>query len=243
MRIGVEVIYQAVLFDGRRLGFADFLRRVEEPSDLGNWSYEVWNTKLAGHAKAAAVLQLCMYSNLLGDYQGRAPSEMHLALVGVMGETVSFRVADYAAYYRMVAREFKTVLDAAPAYPPVMAPEPVEHCGVSRWSEKCRAQWRAEDDLQENRREHPDSPCRAYPAFAQRLDRIGREALQRIHAQASIQVRGEQAGAILSELIPPPRDRQGDLVPNQGLLMLSLPSPGDLFFDMEGDRYRESDEI
>ena len=257
MRTGVDVIYQAVLFDGRRLGFADFLRRVEEPSDLGNWSYEVWDTKLARHAKASAVLQLCMYSDLLGDYQGLAPSAMHLALGGVRGETVSFRVADYAAYYRMVAREFEGVLEAAPAYPPVTAPQPVEHCGVCRWSERCRAQWRAEDDLslvagvtsrQRTALREIDVSTRTALAeptqpLPERLDRIGREALQRIHAQASIQVRGDQAGAVLSELIPPSRDREGQLVPNQGLLMLPLPSPGDLFFDMEGDPFFSSHEV
>ena len=47
MRDGVDVIYQAVLLGDRRLGYADFLRRVEKPSDLGAWSYEVWDTKLA----------------------------------------------------------------------------------------------------------------------------------------------------------------------------------------------------
>ena len=99
------------------------------------------------HAKASAVLQLCMYSDLLGEYQGHAPSEMHLALGGVRGETVSFRVADYAAYYRMVAHEFETFLASSTTYPLATAPEPVEHCGVCRWSERCRDQWRAEDDL------------------------------------------------------------------------------------------------
>ena len=63
MRAGADVVYQAVLFDGRRLGFADFLRRVEQGSDLFPWSYEVWDTKLARYAKASAVLQLCMYSD------------------------------------------------------------------------------------------------------------------------------------------------------------------------------------
>ena len=42
MREGADVIYQAVLFNGGRLGYADFLVRVEQPSDLGPWGYEVW---------------------------------------------------------------------------------------------------------------------------------------------------------------------------------------------------------
>ena len=182
---------------------------------------------------------------------------MHLALGGVRGETVSFRVADYAAYYRMVAREFETVLDKTPVYPLPTSPDPVEHCGVCRWSEKCRAQWRAEDDLslvagltsrQRQALREIDVGTRTALAepvqpLPERMDRIGREALQRIHAQASIHVRGEQTGAILSERIPPPRDRDGDLIPDQRLLMLPNPSPGDLFFDTEGDPFFSSDEV
>ena len=257
MRSGADVVYQAALFDGRRLGFADFLRRVEQASDLGPWSYEVWDTKLARHPKASAVLQLCMYSDLVREYQGLAPSEMHLALGGAKGETVSFRVVDYAAYHRQVAHEFETVLNEAPVYPLATTPEPVEHCGVCRWSDKCRAQWRAEDDLSlvagltsrqrsalhsigVGTRSRLAEPSQA---LSERIDGIGREALQRIHAQASIQVRGEQAGGLISERIGPPRDREGDLVPNQGLLMLPEPSGGDLFFDMEGDPFFSSDEV
>ena len=257
MRAGADVVYQAALFDGRRLGFADFLRRVEQASDLGPWSYEVWDTKLARHPKASAVLQLCMYSDLLREYQGLAPSEMHLALGGAKGETVSFRVVDYAAYHRQVAHEFETLLNEAPVYPLATTPEPVEHCGVCRWSDKCRAQWRAEDDLslvagltsRQRSALHSISVgtrsrlAEPSQALSERIDGIGREALQRIHAQASIQVRGEQAGEVISERIVPPRDREGDLVPNQGLLMLPEPSGGDLFFDMEGDPFFSSDEV
>ena len=257
MRAGADVVYQAVLFDGRRLGYADFLRRVEQASDLGPWSYEVWDTKLARHAKVSAVLQLCMYSDLLRDYQGLDPAEMHLALGGVKGETVSFRVADYAAYYRLVAREFETVLNGMAVYPLATTPEPVEHCGVCRWNDKCRAQWRAEDDLslvagltsrQRNAlrgigvstRSELAEPIETLP---ERMDGIGGDALQRIHAQASIQVKGEQAGEVISELVAPLRSREGNLVSNQGLLMLPKPSPGDLFFDMEGDPFFSSYEV
>ncbi|HEX2625705.1 MAG TPA: hypothetical protein VHL56_02225, partial [Candidatus Limnocylindrales bacterium] len=61
MRAGNDVIYQATFFDGTWLGLADFLLRVETPSDLGAWSYEVADTKLARSAKASAILQVCSY--------------------------------------------------------------------------------------------------------------------------------------------------------------------------------------
>src|SRR5882672_10907755 len=80
MRAGVDVIYQAALFDGRWLGYADFLERVETPSDLGSHGYEVVDTKLARSAKAAALLQTSLYSKLLVGMQGSSPEWMHLAL-------------------------------------------------------------------------------------------------------------------------------------------------------------------
>ena len=257
MRGGESVIYQAVLFDDRRLGYADFLRRVEQSSDLGQWSYEVWDTKLARHAKASAVLQLCMYSDMVAELQGQPPREMHLALGGVQRESVSFRVADYAAYYRLVAREFEAMLDGTPAYPVATTPEPVEHCDTCRWSLECRAQWRATDDLslvanltsQQRRALHETGVTTrtdlAEPSepLPERLDGAGRDALKRIHAQASIQVRGERSGAVISERIAPSRDREGALVLNQGMLMLPDPSPGDLFFDIEGDPFFSSEQV
>ena len=53
IRAGVDLIYQGCLFDGFWLGFPDFLRKVDLPSKLGGWSYEVIDAKLARGARAA----------------------------------------------------------------------------------------------------------------------------------------------------------------------------------------------
>ncbi|MEX1181996.1 MAG: hypothetical protein WEF86_02095, partial [Gemmatimonadota bacterium] len=50
MRAGADVIFQGGLFDGTWVGKVDFLMRVERPSTLGAWSYEVVDTKLAREA-------------------------------------------------------------------------------------------------------------------------------------------------------------------------------------------------
>ena len=65
MQSGVYVIFQASLEDFPWRGRADFLLRVEVPSDLGAWSYEVADTKLAVETRATTVLQLCMYSEIV----------------------------------------------------------------------------------------------------------------------------------------------------------------------------------
>ena len=215
MQTGVDVIYQAVLLDGRRLGYADFLRRIETPSDLGAWSYEVWDTKLARQPSAPAVLQICMYSDLLGTIQGRMPERMHLVLGGVERQTVSLRVADYAAYYRLVARDFEALLDdPEAAFPIPTKPEPVGHCAFCRWGQECRAQWRREDDLalvanlssRQRRALHAIEVttrrglANPSPPLPERVEGVGQEALARVQAQAAIQVRGE--GRVISERIP-----------------------------------------
>ena len=256
MRRGAEVIYQAVLLHERRLGYADFLQRVETPSDLGSWSYEVVDTKLARQPSAPAVLQICMYSELLSVMQGLKPERMHLVLGGVERQTVSLRVADYAAYYRLVARDFETLLDdSEPAFPVPTKPEPVGHCDFCRWGQECRAQWRREDDLalvanltsRQRRALHAiDVTTRRglanpSPPLPERLEGVSPEALARVQAQAAIQVRGE--GRAISERIPPERDRQQALVPDRGLWALPEPSQGDLFLDLEGDPFYGSDEI
>ena len=257
MAAGADLIYQAVLFDGRRLGFADFLRRVDQPSDLGDYSYEVWDAKLARHATASAVLQLCMYSDMVGELQGCPPEEMHLALGGVAQQKASFRFADFAAYYRLVARNFEEFLNSGDGSGVETKPEPVDHCRVCRWSSECRQQWRAEDDLSlvanltsRQRRALHEIDIDTRHGLAQleqplrkQVDGVSSEALANIQAQAAIQVEGERRGRTISERIEPPRDQDGALVPNHGLLMLPEPSEGDLFFDIEGDPFFGSEEV
>src|SRR6267143_1950022 len=77
-----DVVYQATFQDGPWRGRADFLIRVDRPSALGGFSYEVVETKLARAAKVRAILQLCFYSELLAKIQGVPPEWMHVVLGG-----------------------------------------------------------------------------------------------------------------------------------------------------------------
>src|SRR3954451_10753686 len=78
MQSGADVIYQATFFDGRWRGHADFLLRVETPTALGPWGYEVGDTKLARRAKPAALLQLCNYAEHVARIQGEWPVEVEV---------------------------------------------------------------------------------------------------------------------------------------------------------------------
>ncbi|HSL96949.1 MAG TPA: TM0106 family RecB-like putative nuclease, partial [Candidatus Deferrimicrobiaceae bacterium] len=259
MQAGADVIYQATFFDGRWRGHADFLLRVDRPSDLGTWSYEVADTKLARRTKGGAVLQICSYVEQLTRVQGLEPVSMHVVLGGSQRNTETLRVADYMAYYRRVKVEFEAAVAAGEPVYPVTAtyPEPVEHCDVCRWAVHCRSQRRRDDDLSlvagissRQRRAlkargiatRRGLAARALP-LVPRLDGVSGEALTRVREQARIQVEGEDAGVPRWELLEPARDEDGDLVPDRGLLSLPAPSKGDLFFDIEGDPFALDDGI
>jgi len=105
LREGVDVIHQAVLYDGTWVGLADFLLRVEVPSDLGPFSYEVSDAKLTRHVKPEAVLQASLYSVLLEPVQGHMPCDLHLEHGGGAARTTR-PTARTAAYTRRLMRRY-----------------------------------------------------------------------------------------------------------------------------------------
>ena len=259
IRRGDDVIYQATFFDGRWLGLADFLLRVEVPSLLGSWSYEVADTKLARHTKASALLQICSYVEQLTVIQGLQPEWMHVALGGSARAVERHRVADYMAYYRQAKRLFEQhVAATTPAYPPRETyPDPVEHCDVCRWSELCADRRSADDDLSRvagiSGRQRDALRTRGVPTrrglaglqlpLDPPLEHTNAPSLERVHLQARLQVQGEDEDRALYELIAPARLPDGSPEPNRGLFSLPEPSPGDLFFDIEGDPYAFDDGV
>ncbi len=98
MKRGCDIIYQATFVNGNFYGHPDFLRKVNSPSVLGSYSYEVIDTKLARSPKAYFVIQLCFYSELLTLAQGHQPRMMHIVLLGDRTES-SFRFDGFRQYF------------------------------------------------------------------------------------------------------------------------------------------------
>ena len=71
---GAAVIIQARLGHSGFAGYADILLRVERPSVLGAWSYEVVDTKLARETLGGTILQLRVYSESSASTKAPEPS-------------------------------------------------------------------------------------------------------------------------------------------------------------------------
>jgi uncharacterized protein len=240
MRSGADVVYQGTFYDGSWGGQADFLLRVEVPSALGAWSYEVADTKLARRLKVPALLQMAVYAERLEHLQGVAPERLYV--VTGDGENRPWRLVDVAAYARHVRGRLRGFVDARPSTDPV----PVIHCGQCRWLDRCAAGWRAADDLSlvalmrgDHRQALHAHGIRTLAALAacdaDDLPReIGRASRERLVQQAAEQLRERTTGEPSYLLLPP--------VPRTGLLRLPPPAAGDLYLDFEGDPYAEGGE-
>lgn len=239
MRTGAQVIVQGALASSQWSGRADILRRLEEPSDLGDWSYEVIDTKLARATKGGTVLQLCLYSDLVAQVQGRMPDYAYVVAPLTDFQPERFRVSDFAAYYRLVrGRLVSALVNTEDVYP-----EPVPHCEICRWRKRCDDRRHADDHLslvagisKVQRAEltrRGASTMTALGAVALPLpwkpERGAISSYERIREQARIQVEGRGAGAMLFEPLP--------IEPGFGLTRLPAPSDGDVFFDLEGDPF------
>ena len=241
MKGGADVISQATLRAGRWLGRADILRRVNTPSLLGGWSYEAYDCKLAQETKAATILQLSLYSEFLADAQGILPESMHV--VPRTRELVAeeYRVLDFASYFRQVKSRLERVVDLDKSL--LTYPEPNPHCAVCRWWRECDACWRKDDHLslvagitKLQRRQLLSWETDTLEKLAvlplplqKRPDRGSPEGYIRVREQARVQAAGRHEGLPVFELLP--------VEPECGLTRLPEPSPGDFFFDIEGDPF------
>jgi predicted RecB family nuclease len=235
MREGVDVVYQAALVGQDWRGVADFLMRVEARSELGAWSYEALDTKLARHAKPAYILQLCFYSERIAAIQGVAPTLMHVLLGNLTQE--SFRPEEFGAYYRRVCRRLEKFV----ADPPATKPYPVEHCGICEFKPLCDEHWDRVDHLSRVARIQRRQIARLGAAGITTLAALGRAAAQPVphgipadtfetlRSQAELQLTARETGEDRYVLLTPTAD--------SGFALLPDPSSGDLFFDFEGNPF------
>jgi predicted RecB family nuclease len=242
MRDGPPLIYQATFFDGRWQGRTDFLRRIEVPSRLGAYAYELLDTKLARQVKPHVVHQLCLYNRLLAAVQDFEPERAYVVLGN--GEEMPVALHRYRALHRHTALRLERVVDGEPE--PVY-PEPVAHCGICQLDPECSARRRADDHLSLVAGATRDARAKLDAAHIATVAGLASavadtdvadlppERFDLLRNQAMLQVKSRAAHLPTRRQLPPARER--------GYARLPEPSQGDIFFDLEGDPYVGNDGI
>ena len=243
MRAGEPLVFQATLFDGLWQGRTDFLRRIDGvPSALGDHAYEVLDTKLARQVTPKMVHQLALYDRLLGRLQGEPLRRATIVRGDGVHEPVD--LTQYGAVHRPVVARVEAFAEQ-----PVreIYPEPVAHCAICPLSAECDARRRADDHLslvanarrsQRDTLEREEPPITTLAALADAPAdavprKLGEERFGLLRHQARLQRESRETGELRRRHLPPRRQA--------GYAALPAASPGDVYFDLEGDPYVGTD--
>ncbi len=238
MEAGAPAIFQAAFLDVPWSGYADFLERVERPSDLGPWSYEPVDTKLARSPKAAHIVQLGLYARMIGAIQGTMPVYIHVETGD--GARHAFRLSEFAHVLDHAVSRYEAFVESGAGG---TTPEPCATCRHCPWRDHCAGVWEAEDRLtrivglgtSQADKLHEAGVTTA-TALAElpgdtRIPGMAPATFARLHAQAGLQIARMAGGDPVVEALP--------LEEARGFANLPAPDPADLFFDLEGDPLEE----
>ena len=239
MKNGVDVIAQARLENNQFLGFADFLIKVAGSSKLGDYHYEVWDTKLASKVKPTFAIQLCCYSEMLEAIQGVFPQNITV-LLGT-NEKVSLRTSDYFHYYLELKKSF---LSTHIQFNSNNMPDPAESKSWGNWSAFAKQLLIEKDHLLQvanilrgQIKKLNQADIRTMKQLAdtnmENIKGINPLVFQRLKAQASIQIASAGKSTPKFKIIKP------DDGERSGLALLPPQSQLDVFFDIEGDPFDE----
>ncbi len=218
------VIYQAAMFDGRFVGFADFLL-------LDGDRYRLRDTKLARSVKVEALLQLAAYAETLAAAGVAVHDEVELVLGNAT--TVGYRVDELLPVYRSRRGELQALLDRHLAAGSAVRwdDETVRAC--MRCPE-CETQVRDHDDLLLVAGMRVSQRARLIEAgITTTTGLAANDGLVPGLAARAVTALSRQARLQIAPLVDgkPP----WEILDPQPLMLLPDPDKGDLFFDFEGD--------
>lgn len=247
---GADVVYQASFFDGRFHGRADFLVR---DATSGGLRYAVHDAKLARRTKVRALLQLAAYADQLVAARVDPTDQVHLVLG--TGETTSHRLADLLPVFRRRRARLLELLDThvADDGPVRWGGDRYQACGRLRDCPDCAEAAAASRDVLLVGGVYEPQRVRLAAAGLTTIDALaaaqdppeGMAAgrFEGLRAQARLQLGLDDGdGSVPLDHLPEGADPDGpdarlrwQLVATDAIDHLPAPSPGDIFFDFEGD--------
>jgi predicted RecB family nuclease len=224
----VPAIYQAAMFDGRFVGFADFL--VLSHTESGE-KYLLRDTKLARSVKVEALLQLAAYADTLARDGVPVADEVELVLGD--GAVASYRVDELLPVYLPRRAALQRLLDGHLAAGAAVSWEDPQVRACFRCPE-CAVQVREHDDLLlvagmrvSQRARLIDADVTTVGQLAEHaggVPELSARTVTALTAQARLQVAPRVDGKPPYQIVDP-----------QPLMVLPDHDKGDLFFDFEGD--------
>ena len=236
LKDGYELIYGGWLKHGVWSGELDFLEiNNDVKSDLGNWSYEITDTKNSPKVKGDHIYQVSLYSFLLNETQGVLPENFYILLKDKSKEVIKLKeiydtfLLHKSSYEQFIQKELNKT-----------KPEKCSFCALCDWQEVCEDEWIGNKHLNQvlantkrDIKKFNNAGVHNYNELAKLDSKKTIEGLRdeikikRIN-QAKLQIESEKKGYPIFKII------DENLILNKGFNLLPKPSECDLFFDLEG---------
>ena len=232
---GYELIYGGWLQSGNWSGELDFLEiNKNVQSNLGNYSYEIIDTKNSSKVKGDHIYQVCLYSFLLKEAQGTLADNFYILLKDKSKELIKLK--EVYDTFLLHKKSYETFIKNGLGK---TKPEKCSNCTFCDWKEVCDNEWINKRHLNQvllnNRKDikklnnagiyNFDELAKLNPKT--KIEGLRDEIkIKRIN-QAKLQIEAEEKGYPIFKVI------EENLILNKGFNLLPKPSECDLFFDIE----------
>jgi len=231
---GYDLIYHAYLIDDNLRGEADFLIKCNTKSDLGDYSYEVYDTKITRNLKPRHVTQITAYSDMLGKIQKVLPEKMYL--IDGSDEYHSFKTIEYIDLFNHSKKEFIKFLSNTSKEK--IYPEKCSYCNLCDWKDECDKTWENDNyinlvagsnksQIEKLKKNKIRTVEQLSKTKLTAIDlKINAESFKKIQLQAQLQEEKRNTGEDKIVIL--------DSDFGKGFYKLPKPDDGDVFFDIEG---------
>ena len=235
LKQGYELIYGGWLESGKWSGELDFLEINKDlKSNLGNWSYEVTDTKNSASVKGDHVYQVGLYCFLLKETQGILPNNFYILLKDKSKQAIKLRevydtfLLHKNSYENFISNELNKTKS-----------EKCGFCKLCDWEQVCSEEWIKNRHLNQvlgnnkkNTKKLNKVGINNYDELAKldpkkKIEGLREEAKIKIIKQAKLQIEAEKKGYPIFNI------NEENLNLKKGFNLLPQPSECDLFFDIE----------
>ena len=240
IKAGYAVIFQAYLERDRFKGSADFLIKKPVRSKLGDYYYEVWDTKLSKSTRPYFIVQLCCYNWMLEPYQEILGDDIVIVLGDKNADgtphTDRIRATAHYSYFEALKAKF---LEFQNEFTGDLSqrPDPAFCTDFGNWSEVAEQYLQESDSLSciANIRKSQIKKLNAASLYTQKslaettapsIQGMAPKIFERLKAQAQIQLASQGQST--------PKYQVLDAEPSKGLRGLPAYSDLDVYFDIEG---------
>ena len=231
---GYKLIYKAYFIEKNFRGEADFLLKVNTKSDLGNYSYEVYDTKITKNLRPKHVLQITGYSYLLSKIQNLLPR--HMYLIDGNNKFNKYKVNEFIDYFTYTRNRFENLLPKLKKSD--IYPEKCSYCQYCPWLDVCEKRWEDDNYINQVAKINKSQVVKLKKEKIKTVEALAKTSANKIKSKInpSTKIKLVQQAKLQEEkrLTGKSKFIFNETEAGRGFYRLPKENEGDIFYDIEG---------